>query len=1015
LDVAAFRSPVRFFARDTLRLRLGLFSLALVLPLLALIGLGIRKKFADDRAAAAARLRVHRVIAEEALNRYLAHVRANLTELESIVGFAAPSSPQTIEQCRQFLRLHPEFINVALIDRDGILRFSAKLPITDPPQNYSTMPGVAAQLRTTTFNVSTAGRDLATGRWSCAATLPLPGRSDLLLTVPIDLRALSHALFFGPDGPEQVVTVTDRHHRVVLSSHAPETAIGETLLIGGVARDRLAAGASTGDFLGSDGVSRTYDAAPIPLADWTLTVTVPTASIYAAAWRDARTSLLAVGLVLVGGLLLIRLYSQHLLRPVTALAAAARGHTAGERERLAPVNGPIEIAETARAFNEMVLARQRAEADLVASELRYRTIVEQTGQLVYDLDLATGRIQWLGDEAVVSITGHTSAEFAPTDYNGWAERLHPDDRTGALGLFARCIATGEPFSIDYRFRHKDGSYRFIEEYGIVLRDASGRAARVLGRMSDITARHRAETALRESEDRYRLVTEQTGQLIYDLDAETRHVRWFGVAAARQILGCAPAEISRLGLDGWAQRLHPEDREPALARLEHSLRTGDPCFAEYRLRRDDGSYRLVEERGAVLRRPDGTIYRMVGRMTDITERKRVEFEQVKIQKKLLETQKLESLGVLAGGIAHDFNNLLTGVLGNAGLARLDLPPGSPSRTPIDQIERAAQRAAELCKQMLAYSGKGRFVVQALDLNELVKESLGLLAISVSKKAELHFSPAPQLPAIQADAAQLRQVVMNLVTNASEALGEHNGRITLHTGTLAIDEAYLATAHLTGELAPGVAVFLEVSDTGSGMSADTIARIFDPFFTTKFTGRGLGLPAVLGIVRGHQGAIKVDSEPGAGTVFRVFFPAAKGAPLPLASPTAPPPAWRGSGRVLVIDDEETVRQVTTSILRALGFEADSAVDGAEGIARFQTAAEHYRAVLLDLTMPRIDGEETFRHLQLLHPEVKVILMSGYNRVEAINRFVGKGLAGFIQKPFQVETLAAELRRVLGESPD
>ncbi len=1012
--MAGTRSTVWFRLRDTLRLRLGLFSFALVLPLLALIGLGIRKKFVDDRAAAEARLHVQRVIAEEALHKYLARVQASLLELEAIVEFTDLASPKALEQCRQFLRLRPEFINIAVIDRAGILRFSTAFPVTDPPQNYAAMPNVAAQLRATKFDLSTAARGLTTGRWGCVAAMPLRTNPSLLLSAPIDLRILSKALFFGPDSPEQIVTVTDRNNTIVLSSYAPEQRIGETRASSQLARTRLSAGWSTGEFLGFDGVPRTYDAAAIPLADWTLTVSVPTASIYAAAWRDAKNSLIAVALVLAGGLLLLRLYSQHLLQPVAALADAARHHAAGRHDQLAPVKGPLEIADTARAFNDMVLARRQAEADLVESELRYRTIIEQTGQMVYDLEIATGRIRWFGAEAIASITGHTPEEFAAIDEAGWSERLHPDDRAGVLGLLERSVDTAQLFAAEYRFRHRDGSYRFIEDYGFILRDATGRATRMLGRMSDITARHRAETALRESEDRYRLVTEQTGQLIYDLDVPSQQVRWFGRAAAAQILGCLPEEISALGLEGWRDRLHPEDRAAAVARLEHSLHTGDPCFAEYRLRHNDGSYHLVEERGAVLRRPDGTVYRMLGRMIDVTERHRVEGEQRQIEKKLLETQKLESLGVLAGGIAHDFNNLLTGVLGNAGLARLDLPPGSPVRDPINQIERAAQRAADLCKQMLAYSGKGRFVVQAINFNELIEESIGLLAVSISKKAVLRFNPAPALPALQADATQLRQIVMNLVINASEALEDRNGQITLTTGTVNIDAAYLATAQFMGELAPGPAVFLEVSDTGTGMSRETIARIFDPFFTTKFTGRGLGLAAVLGIVRGHKGAIKVYSEPGSGTTFRLFFPAARDAPQPLTRPAPERPAWRGSGRVLVIDDEEAVRQVATSILRALGFDAESAHDGADGVAIFSAAPDRYTAVLLDLTMPRVDGEETFRQLRLLRPGVKVILMSGFNRADAINRFVGKGLAGFVQKPFQVETLAAELRRVLSETP-
>jgi len=254
-------------------------------------------------------------------------------------------------------------------------------------------------------------------------------------------------------------------------------------------------------------------------------------------------------------------------------------------------------------------------------------------------------------------------------------------------------------------------------------------------------------------------------------------------------------------------------------------------------------------------------------------------------------------------------------------------------------------------------------------------------------------------------------MNLVVNASEALGEHHGTITLSTGRIRVEATYLAAAPLTAELAPGDYVSLEVGDTGSGMDRATVARIFDPFFTTKFTGRGLGLAAGLGIVRGHGGAIKVYSEPGRGSTFKLLLPAAAGATATTPPTPAPPaaPAWSGSGCVLVVDDEEAVRGVAAGIVRRLGFDVDIARDGAEAVARFQAGAR-YVAVLLDLTMPQLDGEETFRQLRLIQPELKVVLMSGFNQLEAVHRFTGKGLAGFVQKPFEIHALGAELRRVL-----
>ena len=389
---------------------------------------------------------------------------------------------------------------------------------------------------------------------------------------------------------------------------------------------------------------------------------------------------------------------------------------------------------------------------------------------------------------------------------------------------------------------------------------------------------------------------------------------------------------------------------------------------------------------------------------------VERQREMMERKLLETQKLESLGVLAGGVAHDFNNLLTGILGNAGLMRLELPEHSPVQEMLVDIENSALRAADLCKQMLAYAGKGRFVVQRLDLSALVHDSARLLQLSISKGAVLSFDLVANLPRIQADATQLRQIVMNLVINASEAIGERSGRIVVTTGLMTADRAYLTETYLSPDLPEGDYVFIEVSDNGAGMSAETRARIFDPFFTTKFTGRGLGLAAVLGIVRGHRGALKVYTEPGRGTSFKLLLPCVDGLAENTGVAAGHAPRWTGEGTVLIVDDEETVRTVASRMLKAHGFEVVLAADGREALARFREQAGRFRLVLLDLTMPHLNGEETFRELRQIQPDARVLLMSGFNEQEAINRFTGKGLAGFVQKPFTPESLLAKLQAVL-----
>lgn len=427
----------------------------------------------------------------------------------------------------------------------------------------------------------------------------------------------------------------------------------------------------------------------------------------------------------------------------------------------------------------------------------------------------------------------------------------------------------------------------------------------------------------------------------------------------------------------------------------------------------------------VRRRDGTVFpvlmtnspisdqgRRMGSVSvsiDITERKRAEDERLAFERNLLETQKLESLGVLAGGIAHDFNNLLMTILGNAGLALMELPPEAPARASITQIELAVKHAADLTRQLLAYAGKGRFIIQKLNLNALIEEMMHLLQVSIPKTVALRYQLAPHLPPVEADAAQIRQVVMNLVINAAQAIGDKQGSISISTGVQFADQAYLSEAYLAPHLPEGQYVFLEVADTGSGMDADTRAKIFEPFFTTKATGRGLGLAAVLGIVRGHNGALGVYSAPGQGSTFKFLLPAAASPAYAETPRNQHAGAWHVTGTVLVVDDEATIRSVATRMLEKLGFKVLVAEDGAVGVDLFREHAPTIVCVLLDMTMPNLDGVATFRALRRIKRDVQVILMSGYNEQDVTSQFAGKGLAGFLSKPFTVEDLRQKLQHV------
>lgn len=493
----------------------------------------------------------------------------------------------------------------------------------------------------------------------------------------------------------------------------------------------------------------------------------------------------------------------------------------------------------------------------------------------------------------------------------------------------------------------------------------------------------------------------------------------------QLLDMAHDGILSLDWDGtirfWnrgAERMYGWTREEAQGRIAHDLlktefpeplagiedkvATAGHWEGEIVHTHKDGSKLHISSRWAIRRARNGETPGILEITTDITERRRIE-------EQLRHTAKLESLGVLAGGVAHDFNNLLTGILGNSSLALDNVGPNNPNRSLLEEVMRAAERAADLTRQLLAYAGKGRFVMRTLDLSDLVREIGGLVQTSLPKQAQLRLQLSGDLPGIDADPGQLQQIVMNLVINGAEAIGPEGGSVLVRTSVQEVDAHYISTMSSAGELLkPGRYITLEVHDTGSGMDDATLARIFDPFFTTKFAGRGLGLSAVLGIVRAHHGALKVYSKPGQGTTFKVLFRASSNQVIHQTQPAKR--QLDGAGTVLVVDDEEIVRLTAKHTLERYGYRAMLANDGVTALEAYRDQPGLISLVLLDLTMPVMNGEETLRHLQTVNPRVKVLLSSGYNEVEAVQRFAGKGLAGFIQKPYTAAGLAEKVKDAL-----
>lgn len=663
----------------------------------------------------------------------------------------------------------------------------------------------------------------------------------------------------------------------------------------------------------------------------------------------------------------------------------------------------LGLAASRRSLDDIrsMVAREEMNQELLRdSEARWKTILDSTADGIITID--EHRIVTSFNETAGKMFGYAPDEVLGENVN----ILMPEpDKGNHDGYIRQYLETGEKRVIGFR-REVTGLKKKGETFPIVL---SVTEMHVDGqRMFNSLVRDLTEEK-ETQEEIFKLhrALEESSNEIYIFDGESLTFSYVNRGAIRNLGYDADELFEMTPLD-----LKPEFTETSFLDKVAPLLEGSQPEVDFQTvhKRKDGSLYPVDVRLSVVKGEDKMFLLAV--IQDITERKHDEDERRKLEKQVQEAQKLESLGVLAGGIAHDFNNLLVSILGNADLAREELSPLSPALTSIKEIEVAAVRASELCRQMLAYSGKGKFVIEITDLNELVEEMAHLLEVSISKKAVIKYNFADNLPSIEADATQMRQVVMNLITNASDAIGEKSGVISITTGAIDCDRNYLDEVLLSEELKEGLYVYLEVADTGVGMDDDTQRRLFEPFFSTKFTGRGLGLAATLGIIRGHNGAIKVYSELGKGTTMKFLIPASSARPdeSGRGSGKDASKSWRGEGTVLLVDDEEMVLAVGKRLLEASGFSVFTARDGREALDVFKKHGEGIVLVLLDLTMPHMDGEETYRELRRLRHDVRVILSSGYNHQEVIGRFSGKGLAGFIQKPYRLAELKEKIRSVL-----
>ena len=520
---------------------------------------------------------------------------------------------------------------------------------------------------------------------------------------------------------------------------------------------------------------------------------------------------------------------------------------------------------------------------------------------------------------------------------------------------------------------------------------------------EATGRLRAEQALRESEEKFRSLVETTGDWIWEMDVgmtftySSPQVQNLIGYDWEQTIGKTPFDFMR---EDEAREIRELLSEIYKKREPFSLKQ---CIARHK----HGGEVIFETTGVPIFGSSGVFQGYRGISRDITQREKAAEEQRLWEARVRQSQKMESLGVLAGGIAHDFNNLLTSIMGNAELALSEVPADHPVCELLEEIEVASKRAAELSGHMLAYSGHGKFVVEDINLNTIISDLSSFMDSSVTQRAKIICDLKNDLPPLRGDTTEIRQLALNLVANASDAIGESGGEIVVRTGVRYCDGDYLSETLLDDPLEEGCYVFLEVSDSGIGMDIDTQLRIFDPFFTTKFMGRGLGLASVLGIVRGHDGGIRLKSAPGEGSTFTVLFPALNRQPaVEIPSDPGDPVADEIGGTILLVDDEELVRKTVRALLQKAGYAVFTAESGAAALEVFRQHGSIIDCVLLDLTMPEMDGAETFRQLRRIRDDVCVILVSGHAEREVKAKYLEEGFAGFLHKPYQSATLVKAL---------
>jgi two-component system cell cycle sensor histidine kinase/response regulator CckA len=948
--------------------------------------------------------------ADLGLTRFAAGQQASIFNgadrlLQTLAQF--PGLGNDVEGCNALLmamlRGHPGYINLSFINPDGTIVCSSN------PDSLGLWLGDRAWFQRVMRDATTIAGEFEIGRTTGAQNIvvarPLFGSTGAIERVvggAIELGQLSRLASTVTLPAGGTLTLFDRS--LTILARYPDSArwVGQRVPLEALPLPASPGSVQTRQAVGIDGVRRQYVTVPVETGfDTGLYVTVGSdpAVTFAAADRLRRqqfalvglVGLIAIGIGVVGG-------HMYVLRPVAALAGVTKRIADGDFSARADLTaGALGFSELGEAVNSMAGAletrqrdREKFEEQLQASEARYRLLFEQNPQPMWVYDTATMQFLEVNDAAIAKY-GYSRDEFL-------AMRLpdiRPADEVSRLVESVADAPAGLSGTSQWRHRLKSGRVIDVEiiSHAVTFR---GKAARLV-LSHDTTERLRIERQLRETEERMRFALHASQVGVWEVNLQTNGTYWSETCEA--LHGLAPGAFAGT-LDAFLDRIHPDDRPAVYEGMNSAIRDRREAELEYRTVWPDGTERQIASTGRFSYDETGAPIRGAGVATDITERRMLE-DQYR------HSQKMEAVGQLAGGIAHDFNNMLTAIIGNAEFVNEALPEGDPRRADVEEIERAAHRAADLTHQLLAFSRKQMLAPRVLHLGDIISQVSPMLRRLIGEAIDLK-TVVGDRQRVKADAGQIEQVLVNLAVNARDAMSS-GGRLTIETSDVVLDEAY-AREHPT--VRPGPHVMLAVSDTGHGMDAATQKRVFEPFFTTKPNGQGtgLGLATVYGIVKQSGGYIWLYSEVGRGTTFKVYLPQTDEIEAAMQPGGADPRKLRGDERILLIEDEDVVREFAYKVLCRYGYVVYSVLNCTQALA---FAAAHHGTidiVLSDVVLPDMSGPQAVSQLQQRHPESKVLFMSGYTDNAAVHHGVLDAEMPFLQKPFSGETLVQRVRDVL-----